>query len=248
MSLVLDTGPLDKFILKELEKFPIKHGIFPKQHDVHGKVFPAKNLDIVANLKAQSYCDLHQRHSTTVRQAKMTTPCQQPGDGLFTKELWLSLHIRHSDCQAAIFYDQEHHVIANVHCGWRGLIGNIYAVTAHKLRKFYNSQPSDLIVAIGPSLGPNYSTYPDYNTLFPRNFQTFMEPNGHINFRGIAYKQLRSLGIPNNNITILDTCTYTKHELFFSARYIAQHPEEFSQTHTKKQKNNTTAVMLLPRE
>ena len=244
MTLILHPGPLYTFA--ELEDLPLRHGIFPKQTNASGEECPATNAQIAEILGAEVYCDLHQRHTTTVYRATKTFPRQQPGDGLFTNELGLSLHIRHSDCQAAIFYDRKHHVVANVHSGWRGLVGNIYAVTVKNLKKAFNSVPKDLLVAIGPSLGPNYSIYPDYDLLFPRSFQAFMGPKEHIDFRALAHKQLRDLGIPEQNITIADICTYTEHTTFFSSRYVRQNS---SQTHQIRRKyNNVTAVLLLPRE
>lgn len=238
---------LTKLVFPELATFPIRHGLFPKQLDNEGKVDSPKNEDICQSLGAQRFCDLHQVHSTTVRHVKKTTPQGLPGDGLYTQEPWFSLHIRHSDCQPAIFYDPEKHVIANVHAGWRGLVGNIYSVTVATLKKVFHSRPQDLIVIVGPSLGPEYAVYPDYQELFPASFFPLMLEKNHMDFRAVARKQLLDLGISRSKITISERCTYKEHDTFFSSRYRNLHsdPQE-KNPHTKK--SNVTAVLLLPRE
>ncbi|AFS27980.1 hypothetical protein B712_0461 [Chlamydia psittaci NJ1] len=161
---------LNQLTFPELSDLPLRHGLFPKQTDAEGYVYVPKNDEIRKALGAERFCDLHQVHSTSLRHATCTTPSGCPADGLYTHDPMLSLHIRHSDCQPAIFYDPENHVVANVHCGWRGLVGNIYAVTVATLKRVYNSRPQDLIVVIGPSLGPDYAIYPDYRELFPPSF------------------------------------------------------------------------------
>ena len=50
------------------------------------------------------------------------------------------LVIQHADCQAAIFFDPVRKAIANVHCGWRGSVCNIYAKTVEKI-----TLPRDII-------------------------------------------------------------------------------------------------------
>ncbi|AHK63098.1 hypothetical protein BOKEGFJH_00221 [Chlamydia avium] len=238
---------LKKLSFPELSDFPIRHGLFPKQIDSEGKIFSPKNEDICQDLGAKKFCDLQQVHSTTLLHATQTSPQRSPGDGLYTQEPLLSLHIRHSDCQPAIFYDPEKHVIANVHAGWRGLVGNIYAVTVSILKKVFHSNPQDLIVVIGPSLGPKHAIYPDYKELFPPSFFPLMPKENHMDFRAVARKQLLNLGISRSKITISERCTYEEHDIFFSSRYRNAHSDPNERDpHTKK--NNVTAVLLLPRE
>ncbi|ANH79107.1 peptidoglycan editing factor PgeF [Candidatus Chlamydia sanziniae] len=242
------THPLNYATFDELTSLAIRHGIFSKQQDNEGFVYAASNEEIFPILEAKNYCDLHQLHSTTVRYVTQKTPVYQPGDGLHTQQPRLALHIRHSDCQAAIFYDKEHHAIANVHSGWRGLLGNIYAVTVAAMKKTYNTHSQDLLVFIGPSLGPDHAIYSDYLTLFPTTFYPFMYPKNHFDFRAVARKQLRDLGISNTNIVISDYCTYTEHDRFFSSRYQMSHPNLKPIHPVQKKKNNVTAVALLPRD
>lgn len=235
----------------ELELFPyLKHGLFPKQQDAKGMIRSATQEEIRAYLKANHCCFLRQVHSTSLVHIKESIPQGVRADGMITSKPNISLHIKHSDCQAAFIYDPENHVVANVHCGWRSLLGNIYACAIHRMHQYYKSKPCNLIVLISPSLGPNYAIYPDYNQLFPPSFVPFISDN-HIDFRAIARKQLLELGVLKKNLYISERCTYEENDVFFSFRYRQNH----HQTNKKKRKNivrtphnNISAIMLLPRE
>ncbi len=247
LKLVTET-PLVSFAIPELLEYPfLKHGIFPKQKDEQGEICAPDGASVLSALQGKAFCHVHQVHGTSLIQATSRTSKGQPADGLHTNEPLLSLHINHADCQAAIFYDPEKHVLANVHSGWRGLVGNIYAVTVRTMKKHYGCRPQDLIVAIAPSLGPDHAIYPDYQTLFPPSFFTSMPSENHMNFWEIARKQLLELGISKNHLFITEMCTYCEHETFFSCRYrgLEQHGIYIQ---PKKKQNNLTAAMLLPRE
>ncbi|EPP35641.1 multi-copper polyphenol oxidoreductase laccase family protein [Chlamydia ibidis] len=245
----MSTTILHKLTFPELEEFPfLVHGLFPKQVDAFGVDHPPTNEQVRIAMGGKKFCDLQQVHGTSLKHISITTASGCPSDGLYTEIPDISLHIRHSDCQPAIFYDPEKHIVANVHCGWRGLVGNIYAVTVATLKKVYDSKPRDLTVVIGPSIGPDYAIYPDYQTLFPPSFFQFMPKKNHIDFRAIARKQLLDLGIQKNKLTISDRCTYTEHDIFFSSRYRNHNRDPIITGNTKKKKNNVTAVLLLPRD
>lgn len=227
----------------ELAGFPLRQGIFPKQYDATGGPVAASHESVASNLGAESFCYLHQVHGTSVIPVTRRTPLRLPADGLYTSEANLSLHISHADCQAAIFYDPEQHVVANIHSGWRGLVGNIYAVTIATLKKVFHSSPKDLVVVIGPSIGPDHAVYPNYETLFPPSFLAAMPKKYHLDFRSIAHKQILETGVKKNNLFISTECTYCCHEKFFSSRYRQNFPSS-----SPRKQNNITAAMLLARD
>ncbi|MBQ8498422.1 peptidoglycan editing factor PgeF [Chlamydia sp.] len=229
----------------ELEHFPIRHGVFPKQNDEE-HACQASDKVISSYLGGDDFCNAHQVHSTSLRYVTHKTPKRCPADGLLTDIPLLSLHIYHADCQAAIFYDPEHHVIADVHAGWRGLVGNIYAVTVRLLKKRFGSDPRDLIVAIAPSLGPDMAIYPDYKQLFPSSFFLTMPQENHLDFRAVARNQLLAEGLLKNHIFISERCTCSESDVFFSFRGWRSHHQNHPLV-TRPRRNNVTAVLLLPR-
>ncbi len=135
-------------------------------------------------------------------------------DGLITRLPNIGLAIQHADCQAAIFYDPIQKIIANVHCGWRGSIQNIYAKTIMQLR----SQPENLLVCISPSLGPTAAEFIHYQTELPTSFFPFQVNLAHFDFWAISRMQLQQAGILPHHIEIASLCTVSNPRDFFSYR------------------------------
>lgn len=59
-----------------------------------------------------------------------------------------------ADCVPVLMYDPRVRVIAAVHAGWRGTVGRITAKTVERMREEFGCDPRDVIVGIGPSIGP----------------------------------------------------------------------------------------------
>lgn len=128
------------------------------------------------------------------------------------------LMIHHADCQASIIYDPIHHVIANVHAGWRGSVQNVYAIAIERLKHVYGSKTQDLMVGIGPSLGPNYAEFVNYKTELPESFWQFQVKPNYFDFWAISEMQLKNSGILPHHMEIARFCTYQNSEDCFSYR------------------------------
>jgi YfiH family protein len=129
-------------------------------------------------------------------------------DALITQKKGILLAIKHADCQAAIFYDPVTRTTAAVHAGWRGLVQNIYQKTIHAMQQSYAVLPENLLVAIGPSLGPKNSQFLHYKSEFPEPFWAYQESPCYFNLREIARDQLISEGVLNKKIYIEATDTF----------------------------------------
>lgn len=139
-------------------------------------------------------------------------------DGLITKEKNLGLLVKHADCQAAIFYDPMQRAIANVHCGWRGNVQNIYAETVAKMQAYAGSRPEDILVCISPSLGPDASEFINHEHELPKEFLKFQFKPLHFDLWEISRQQLIDAGIVQEHIEIARMCTYSNPDDFFSYR------------------------------
>ncbi len=73
-------------------------------------------------------------------------------DGLITNEKNIALVTTHADCVPLFFYDPVNSVIGVVHSGWRGTLYSIAKEMVNKFVDIYNSNPSNILVSIGPSL------------------------------------------------------------------------------------------------
>lgn len=152
-------------------------------------------------------------HEVTDLHVKEIPDC----DALITQTPHIGLVTTHADCQTALFYDPINHAIANVHCGWRGNVQNIYGATVKAMQKRYSSKPENLLVGIGPSLGPNHAAFIHYKTELPEPFWEYRKGD-LFNLWEIARAQLLEAGIKADHIEIAGLCTYADPGSFFSYR------------------------------
>ncbi len=138
-------------------------------------------------------------------------------DGLITREKGKALVIQHADCQAAIFYDPILNILANIHCGWRGSVQNIYERTVD-LFKSKGSDPANILVCISPSLGPLAAEFIHFEKELPNAFQNFRGDGCLFDFWEISRFQLGQAGVLQSHIEVASICTYQDRENYFSYR------------------------------
>jgi YfiH family protein len=161
----------------------------------------------------------HQNHGVNVHRVTQKNLDKIPNcDALFTTEKNIALAVTHADCQATIFYDPVHEAIAVIHAGWRGMTQNIYTRVLEAMQRDIGTQPHNLVVCIGPSLGPDHAEFKNYKQEFPQEFWSFQKKPLHFDLWAVSRKQLTSLGILDKNIEVSEVCTYCNAEDYFSHR------------------------------
>lgn len=139
-------------------------------------------------------------------------------DGLITSTPGLTLMMKHADCQIAFFYDPKHHAAANIHSGWRGSVANIYREAVNSMRLAFGSNPSDLLVCISPSLGPEEAEFMHYRSELPEDFWHFQVRPAYFDFWSITEYQLQAAGILPHHIEVARLSTYANPYDYFSHR------------------------------
>jgi len=140
-------------------------------------------------------------------------------DALITRKKNLGLAISSADCPAIFIYDPKEKVIAAVHSGWRGTEKKILRKTIQKLKTDFNSDPSNLICYIGPSISQrNYEVKDDVATKFDKEFVYINKNKFYLNVSGANYKMLIDEGINEANIQVSGLCTYEYEKLLHSYR------------------------------
>ena len=143
-------------------------------------------------------------------------------DGLITDLANVPLMLFYADCVPVMFTDVNGKYIGLVHAGWRGSVSDIAARGAQLMMDTYGIKKEDLIAAIGPSIGP--CCYEVDETVFkaaPKYEDCFITTSeGHWMFDlwSVNKKQLKAVGLKEENILCADLCTYHNSELFFSFR------------------------------
>jgi polyphenol oxidase len=140
-------------------------------------------------------------------------------DALITTTNNLGLAISSADCPAIFIYDPEQKAIAAVHSGWRGTEKKILSKTIQKLKCDFNSNPSNLICYIGPSISQkNYEVGEDVASRFDRAFMMKRENKFYLDLAGTNYKMLINEGVKESNIQVSGLCTYEYENLLHSFR------------------------------
>jgi YfiH family protein len=76
------------------------------------------------------------------------------GDLLATDRADVALTVRTADCVPLLYADARTGVVAAVHAGWRGTVAGAAPRMVEVLASRFGSRAEDLVVAIGPSIGP----------------------------------------------------------------------------------------------
>jgi purine-nucleoside/S-methyl-5'-thioadenosine phosphorylase / adenosine deaminase len=179
-----------------LKAFPLQHLISLRQ--VHGK-----KTVIIQNEPAK---------------VSHLAPESISGDILLTRLPKQGLMIKQADCQSVILYDPEHRAIANIHCGWRGNVGDVIAEAVKKMGINFGSRPSNLIAGIGPSLGPCCAQFINYQKEFPPSFWSYQTHPFYFDLWRLSRDQLIASGILKDRIEIAGLCTSCQTSDFYSYR------------------------------
>ncbi len=135
-------------------------------------------------------------------------------DALITSQPGIALLIQQADCQAVLLYDPKHKVVANIHCGWKGSVSNIIAKTVQRMGDEFHSDPSQIIAAISPSLGPCCAEFINYKQELPESFHPFEVAENHFDFLAISIMQLKESGVQPKLIETADICTRCDEDWF----------------------------------
>ena len=138
---------------------------------------------------------------------------------LLRQEKNLGLAISSADCPAIFIYDPIQKVIAAVHSGWKGTEKKILIKTIQKLKDDFNSDPSNLICYIGPSISQkNYEVGEEVAQKFDKEFILRKENNFYLDLKSANYKMLIEEGVKKANIQVSELCSYEYETVLHSYR------------------------------
>lgn len=143
-------------------------------------------------------------------------------DALITNEPGVVLVTSFADCVPVFFLDPKKKVVALAHSGWKGTVKNISAKVIEKFRE-YGSEPSDILAAIGPSIGECcFEVGDDVADIFISEYgEKYAKKYGerfHVNLQSVVCDQLIAGGVKAEKITLAGICTACNSDLLFSHR------------------------------
>ncbi len=137
-------------------------------------------------------------------------------DGFVTDVRGIGLMLQVADCQNILFYDPGKRVLGLAHAGWKGLKQNISGEMIGMMKERFGCSADRILVAIGPSLGPESAEFTDPYAELGAEFDPFIDDR-KVDLWRFSYWQLMHLGISEDNIEICHTDTVKSKE-FFSYR------------------------------
>lgn len=148
-------------------------------------------------------------------------------DAMVTNRKGICLVTQAADCVPILFYDPVKKAIGVAHAGWKGTIAKIPAEVIKTMFVEFGSNPKDIFVGIGPSIGPccyevGYEvvehvkhSFANANELLIQN-PKYLKPV--FNLWDANFNTLIEQGIKPENIEIASKCTKCNNDIFFSAR------------------------------
>jgi hypothetical protein len=140
------------------------------------------------------------------------------GDAMVTSIPGIMPVIQVADCQAVVVHDPVRQVVANIHSGWRGSVGNIVGKTVAAMKQTFGCRPADMVAGIGPSLGPCCAEFIHYRTEIPPALWRHRIGERHFDFWSMSLAQLKDSGLAEEHVRIAGVCTRCRTDLFYSYR------------------------------
>lgn len=214
------------------------HAVFTRRGGVSNPPFNTLNIsdtvgdrpkDVSRNLHrikqvagADHLIFMNQSHGNNVfvlRKGCISNIVEVPtADAIITNIPYAAIMVKQADCQGVIIFDPTRKVLANVHCGWRGNVQNILGVVIRRMKQEFDCQESDLLAAIGPSLGPCCAEFVTHGQIFPESFERFMVRQNYFDLWAVSSRQLLSAGVLKENIEVAGICSCCNTDLFYSYR------------------------------
>ena len=163
---------------------------------------------------------MHQDGILVLREPLQTTGSRLEYDAMITDAPHLVLGIRTADCLPIFIADTRKKVIAAVHAGRQGTALRITAKVLRKMKDVFDCRPNDLLVVMGPSIGP--CCYEIDDKVFHAGWEPFAAARGGgkwmLDLTQINIDQARAEGIDRSQISWIHLCTCCHPDLFFSYR------------------------------
>ena len=155
-----------------------------------------------------------------------TDPRTVEADAMITNARGIAIGVETADCVPILLFDPHVPAVAAVHAGWRSTVKKIVQKVVKRMREEFGSDPSAMIAAIGPAIGPECYEVDEPVMTSVRDAFSFWEdiakPNGDGRWSLDLVKanrlELMQIGLSEKNILSLGLCTSCRRDLFYSFR------------------------------
>ena len=214
LNLGFHVGDDPENVLKNRERLADTIGI-PLTHFTIGRQIHSGNVTIVSEaLRGKGSIDHSQAIDAT--------------DAMVTTVPDTCLMVLVADCVPMLFFDPVRNVIGVAHAGWKGTLEYIASKTVRAMENGFGSSPHNIIVGMGPSIGPCcYEVGPEViaqvRSIFPSGKEYILNESGdgkgYFDLWRANLDQLLRAGIQRKNVEMAMKCTCHNPDLFFSYRH-----------------------------
>lgn len=188
------------------------------------------NISDIFQIPEKNIISLKQIHSTNIeiidkKLENYYEISKLEADGLITDLTGIVLTTYHADCVPIYFYDIKNRIVGIAHGGWRGTFNDISGKMIDMMITRYNSNSKDILVGIGPSIGPCcYEIGKELADEFSEKYNKFphivIKRDGKffLDLWRLNYYQVEEKGVHSGNIISSNTCTSCQVENFHSYR------------------------------
>jgi polyphenol oxidase len=150
----------------------------------------------------------------------------QHADALITDVPGIAVGVETADCVPILLFDPVRPAVAAVHAGWRSTVKKIVQKAVYRMHEEFRSEPSRLIAAIGPAIGPECYEVDD-PVMGPVQaafsfWREVAEPRGKdrwsLDLVTANRLELAQIGLAEKNIHAARMCTSCRNDLFYSFR------------------------------
>ncbi len=169
---------------------------------------------------------MKQVHGVKIFQAIAPKESGGEADGVWTSKNDIPIVIATADCVPILLAQKNGKLVAALHAGWRGTLGQIIQNFGSILTK-NNENPKDWVAAIGPSIGPCcYEVSPELFLEFKNKFNGIgFQKQNYLDLQNINAHELKKIGV--KEVDILRFCTRCSGQ-FFSYRKGNQGKRQYS--------------------
>ncbi len=170
------TGSLVYYQFKSLLQPNLVHGVFTRHGGLSPDPWRSLNLGGTVGDDPARVAENHQRlfsaldrpvssvfdvwqvHSAdvVVADGPRNDRAHTKGDIILTNDPGVTLLMRFADCVPILLYDPLRRAIGIAHAGWLGTVRRAAEVTVQAMVRTFQSDPADILVGLGPSIGPDH--------------------------------------------------------------------------------------------
>jgi purine-nucleoside/S-methyl-5'-thioadenosine phosphorylase / adenosine deaminase len=147
-------------------------------------------------------------------------------DAMITNALEMAIGVETADCVPVLLVDPVTPAVGAVHAGWRSTVKKIVQKAVKKMQDDFGSEPSRMIAAIGPTIGPECYEVDEpvmgpVREAFPL-WKEVASARGSDKWSMDLVKlnklELAQIGLSEENVHSIGLCTSCRRDLFYSFR------------------------------